>query len=234
MKPKTIYAGLKYKPDDNSNITLERQKVLDRVVPGSRILEIGSHGGHFSRLLLERECQLTVVEINSEAARIAKRIVPRVIVGDIEDDDVLDELQGRNYDFILFMHVLEHLVDPWRVLDACRGMLHPHGALVALLPNVASWRIRKDLFFRGSFEYTDVGILDRTHLRFFTMNSGKQLFERAGYCVLDIEVLDTSVPLEVRLRRLFGKCIGRMWHRWMIRHYPNLCADIVYFEARPE
>ena len=234
MKPKVIQAGLKYKPDDGVDITPERRKVLERIVPGARILEVGSHGGHFSKVLLERGCQLTVVEIDSEAASLVSGLVPDVIVGDIEDDKVLDQLQGREYDFILFMHVLEHLVDPWRVLNKCRNLLHPHGALIALLPNVGSWRIRKHLFFRGTFEYTDVGILDRTHLRFFTLDSGKELFNASGYSVVDLEVLDTSVPLEVRLRSLFGSWISRTWHRWMTCRYPNLCADIVYFEARPQ
>jgi SAM-dependent methyltransferase len=234
MKPKAIQSGLKYKPQEETPITPERRKVLDRIVPGSRVLEVGSHGGHFSKLLLDRECRLTAVELDPDAARLVHAIVPEVIVGDIEDRTVLDQLEGRQYDFILFMHVLEHLVDPWQILDKCRKLLNPSGVLIALLPNVASWRVRKALFFRGNFEYTDVGILDRTHLRFFTVDSGKQLFEQSGYRIEDPEVLDASVPLEVRLRRMFGTGVSQPWHRWMVRRYPNLCADILYFEAHPQ
>ena len=234
MKPKIVPAGLKYRPDEKSVLTLERRKVLERIVPGTRVLEVGSHGGHFSKLLLERGCQLTVIEIDREAARQVPDFVPDVIIGDVEDQKVLDQLQGRKYDFVLFMHVLEHLVDPWGVLSRYKAILHPAGALIALLPNVGSWRIRKDLFFGGTFEYTEVGILDHTHLRFFTLDSGNEMFNRSGYRVVDLEVLDASVPLEVRLRRMFGTRIGGIWHRWMTRRYPNLCADIFYFEARPE
>ena len=234
MKAKLIQPGLIYTPEDNAPLTRERKTVLDRIRPGARVLEIGAHGGHFSKLLSDRGCELSVVEVDSEAAVRAKQVVSDVIVGDIEDPRVLSRLNGRKYDFVLFMHVLEHLVDPWRVLKRCRALVNTGGAVMALLPNVGSWRIRKELFFKGTFEYADVGILDRTHLRFFTLHSGRELFEQSGYRVITLQVLDASVPLEVRLRACFGARIGKFWHDWMIGRYPNLCADIIYFEAHPQ
>ena len=234
MKAKIIQPGLIYTPEDNSPLTPERKMVLDRVLAGSRVLEVGAHGGHFSRLLLDKGCELTIVDVDSEAATRAMGLAADVIAGDIEDPRVLSRLNIHSYDFVLLMHVLEHLVDPWRVLKRCRAFLKPGGVVMALLPNVASWRIRKDLFFAGAFEYADLGILDRTHLRFFTLHSGKQLFEQSGYRVADLHVLDASVPFEVPLRGWFGVRLSRTWHDWMIRRYPNLCADIIFFEARPQ
>src|SRR5215510_3217153 len=129
MKPKPILSGLRYKPDDDAPITPERRKVLDRIIPGSRVLEVGSHGGHFSKLLLDRGCRLTVVELDPDAATLVRAVVPEVIAGDIEDPAVLDQLSGCRYDFILFMHVLEHLVDPWQILNRSRDLLNASGVL---------------------------------------------------------------------------------------------------------
>jgi SAM-dependent methyltransferase len=214
-------------------LSVEKAAVLARVPAGSRVLEVGAHTGFFSAALRAERCHVTALEVDPRAAARAEAHADRVVVGDVEDPEVRASLHGP-FDRVLFMHVLEHLVDPWSVLRDARALLAPGGRAIALVPNVACWRIRKDLFFRGAFEYQDVGILDRTHLRFFTLSSARALLESAGYDVPEWVAVDVCVPLERRLSRLPGA--GRLaacWHRWLAVRHPNLCTEIALFVGAP-
>ena len=112
---------------------------------------------------------------------------------------------------ILFMHVVEHFVDPWSTLRDARRFLKSEGFIIVLLPNVAAWLIRKNLFFKGRFDYADQGILDRTHLRFFTLKSALELMHIAGYEVMDWQPVDLYVPLESRISRIVSKRLAGRW-----------------------
>ena len=92
---------------------------------------------------------------------------------------------GR-FDLVCFNDVLEHLVDPWRVLEETRDWLTPGGRVLAAIPNIQYWPAVIDLF-NGRWEYTESGLMDRTHLRFFTRKSVLTMFERSGYDVISCE-----------------------------------------------
>jgi len=214
-------------------MSIEKQAVLDRVPAGARVLEVGAHTGYFSACLRERGCTVTALEVDPHAAAHAATYAHRVVVGDVEDAAVRAELDGP-YDDILFMHVLEHLVDPWAVLRAMRGDLTLRGRAIVLLPNVACWRVRKALFLGGAFEYEDTGILDRTHLRFFTLDSARALLETSGYAIADWAPVDVCVPFERRLRHVpLARALAPRWHRWLAARHPNLCTEIALFAAVP-
>lgn len=216
---------------DPSELTLERRHVLERVPAGSRVLEIGASTGYFAKLLKEKGCDVTAIELDENAASEASEVVDRTVTGDIEDPMVLKRIDGV-FDVILLMHVLEHLVDPWGVLRALRERLASNGRALVLLPNVAAWSVRKDLFFRGRFEYADVGLLDRTHLRFFTLGSGRDLFERTGYRVVSWSCVGVRAPLASFLEGLpiARRGVG-LWQRCMARWAPNLSTEVFFFEA---
>jgi SAM-dependent methyltransferase len=214
-------------------VSAEKAAVLARVPAGARVLEVGAHTGFFSACLRERGCRVTALEVDPRAASHAETQADRVIVGDVEDPAVRARLGGP-FDVVLFMHVLEHLVDPWAVLRAMRRQLEPGGRAVVLLPNVACWRVRKALFFGGTFEYADTGILDHTHLRFFTLDSARALLETSGYAIGDEVPIDVCVPLERRLRAVpLLAALAPRWHRWLARRHPNLCTEIALFTAVP-
>lgn len=90
------------------------------------------------------------------------------------------------FDLICFNDVLEHLVDPWQVLSDTPSWLNPGGHVLAVIPNIQYWPAIVDLF-NGRWDYTDSGLMDRTHLRFFTRKTVLELFERSGYDVLSCE-----------------------------------------------
>lgn len=131
------------------------------------------------------------------------------------------------------MDILEHLPDPRSLLLDCRKMLNPNGKLLASVPNVANLAVRLSLLL-GRFEYAERGILDRTHLRFFTRRSARRLLEEAGYQI--IEQKTTVVPIEVALGVRPENPVMRGINRalaFFTRLMPGLLGYQFIFVARP-
>jgi 2-polyprenyl-3-methyl-5-hydroxy-6-metoxy-1,4-benzoquinol methylase len=149
------------------------------------VLEIGPATGYVTRVLKERGCSVTGVEYSPEMARHASLYCDRIITGDIEQIDFDKTFVQDRFDTILFGDVLEHLKDPQAILHQVRGILRPKGYVVASIPNVAHGSVRFSLL-RGMFPYSDEGILDRTHLRFFTYQTLIEMFDQAGFCITKI------------------------------------------------
>jgi 2-polyprenyl-3-methyl-5-hydroxy-6-metoxy-1,4-benzoquinol methylase/glycosyltransferase involved in cell wall biosynthesis len=145
-----------------------------------RVLEVGPASGYVSEALKRRGCTVVGLELDPMAAVQAGEFCDRIIVGDIERLDLGDVLGAERFDVIMFGDVLEHLVDPWRILREIRQFLEPGGSIVASVPNVAHLSLRLSLL-AGRFTYSETGLLDRTHLRFFTRSSLESLFASAGY-----------------------------------------------------
>ena len=155
-----------------------RKEILPLFPKGChRLLEIGSGSGETLSYLKELGlCQWTCgVERFPEAAKRARRKVDLVIEGDIE---VLDlPLAEESIDVILCLDVLEHLVDPWKTVSRLKVLLRPSGVFIASIPNVRNFRVSLPLIFFGEWEYTGEGLLDKTHLRFFTRKTALEMFE---------------------------------------------------------
>lgn len=124
------------------------------------------------------------VDSNPAACATARTRISEVIETDLTQAQRLaDALQGRQFDWLLAADVLEHMTDPAGALSSYRKYLNPQGRLIVSLPNVAVWDNRMRLFF-GRFNYADSGVLDRTHLRFFTFRTAHQLVIDAGFIPL--------------------------------------------------
>ncbi|MBS4095583.1 MAG: glycosyltransferase [Sulfuricella sp.] len=155
-------------------------KILRLVGKGKRVLELGMASGHMSRVMKEQlGCTVVGVEINGEAAEQGKPYCERVIVGDIEAFD-LDTLFGADrFDVILSADVLEHLRDPWATLGKLKSFLKPDGQVVISLPNAGFHGLLAEMC-DGKFSYRKKGLLDDTHLRFFTRRELDLLVLSAG------------------------------------------------------
>ncbi len=147
-----------------------------------KVLEVGPATGYCTRALAGRGCRVTCIEINPEAAEIARAHSERMIVGSVEAINFDEVFANETFDVVLYGDVLEHLLDPEEVLRKTTRVLAPGGYVVASIPNVAHASVRLTLL-HGNFRYTDVGLLDRTHLRFFTRETVAQLFDGAGYAI---------------------------------------------------
>lgn len=151
-----------------------------------RILEIGCATGQTLAYLRERGAEYTVgVEYSAEAADAAeKRGVGQIIRGDVERINL--GLESGSFDLLIAGHVLEHLADPWSVLRKLRLLLKNGGQFVGALPNVRNHTVVLPLLFKGKWEYQQSGIMDWTHLRFFSRDSARDLIEKSGFRVEQI------------------------------------------------
>lgn len=149
---------------------------------GSRVLDVGTATGSVAGALRERGARVWGIEIDKEAAAEAARFCEQVVVGDVEELDLREELNQDQFDWLLFLDVLEHLRDPRATLERCLDLLAPGGRVLISLPNIAHASVRLQLL-RGHFQYTDTGLLDHTHLRFFEEQSMRQLLASAGLSI---------------------------------------------------
>jgi 2-polyprenyl-3-methyl-5-hydroxy-6-metoxy-1,4-benzoquinol methylase len=160
---------------------------------GCNVLDIGVADGSVARALVARGCTVWGVEIDADAAAEAKGVCEQVVVGDVESLDLDAAFDSRRFDVVLLLDVLEHLVDPAATLRRAAATLKPGGHVIVSLPNVTHAAVRLDLL-RGSFTYTDAGLLDRTHLRFFDAAGVGQLFADAELDV--VESLRVTAPVD--------------------------------------
>jgi O-antigen biosynthesis protein len=174
--------------DENSSLT----KMLGLIGKNKQVVDFGCATGYFARLMTRQECIITGVEINQDAANAAKQYCQEVIVADLDFVSVTEILPDRRFDVAVFGDVLEHLRDPWQVLRDTKQILTKDGYIVASIPNIAHGAIRLALL-QGKFEYTELGILDNTHLRFFTRKTVEDLLENSGYLLKDLQ--RTKLPL---------------------------------------
>lgn len=142
-----------------------------------RVLEVGCANGELGRLLRSRGHHVTGIELVPEMAARARRWLDRVLTADVEMDGF--PFPPDSFDAIVFADVLEHLIDPWRVLREAADVLTKGGVVVASIPNVQNIDVLRRLL-RGRWEYRERGILDRGHLRFFTLHTIRALFAQAG------------------------------------------------------
>jgi 2-polyprenyl-3-methyl-5-hydroxy-6-metoxy-1,4-benzoquinol methylase len=177
--------------------------VLDAVPAGARVLDVGCATGYLAAELVRRGCTVDGVEVDPAAAEQARAHCREVVVGDLEAPSthaaVERLLAGARPDVVLCADVLEHLRDPWAVLAWLRTLLAPgEGKAIISVPNIGHWTARRALL-RGRFDYADHGLFDRTHLRFFTRATARELATRAGFAVLQERPAGAPLPLESRV-----------------------------------
>ena len=165
-----------------------RQDILDLVPTNAHsILEFGCGYGSLGKSLKARQnCYLHGVEINPRAADHLKDNYEKFWIADIENFSFVQ--LNSNYDSIIFPDVLEHLTNPWSVLDQSVNHLSCHGCIVTSIPNIRNFAVIFRLLVSGSWDYEPYGILDKTHLRFFTKSTIVEMFENAGLEIEEIRV----------------------------------------------
>lgn len=150
-----------------------KHSVVGDVPIGSRVLDVGCAYGDLGAALKTRDCIVEGVENYPLAVAEASERLDTLYVVDLNDVRQLDAVPA-GFDVITAMDVLEHTTDPWAVLAVLRGKLKIGGTCYVSVPNVANIKTRLGLMC-GQFDYTDYGVLDRTHLRFFTRSTATSL-----------------------------------------------------------
>lgn len=174
--------GLLYAEKANTYFDRVRAEILPLLPTGrvDRVLEIGCGGGDTLAYLQSQDrCRWTCgVEVFPAAAEAARGRLDDVYEGNIEQIDL--PVAPASLDVVLCLDVLEHLIDPWSTTSRLARLLKPGGVLIASIPNVRHFRVVMPLLFRGRWDYAQFGLMDRTHLRFFTKHSATQLLRQAG------------------------------------------------------
>jgi 2-polyprenyl-3-methyl-5-hydroxy-6-metoxy-1,4-benzoquinol methylase len=206
------YAGLVAE----HGLATSHRLVLDAVADGARVLDVGCATGYLAAELAARGCTVVGVEFDPVAAQQARAVCRHVVAGDLESEATRADVaravaDAGGVDTVICADVLEHLRDPWAVLGWLRTLLDPGGRAVISVPNIAHWTVRRELL-RGRFDYTGFGLLDRTHLRFFTRASASELAHRAGFAVQEEHPAGAPLPLESRvpgLAKVRDPCVRR-------------------------
>jgi len=178
-----------------------------------RVLEVGCASGYFGVALKQYGHEVWGVEASSQVATVARRRLDHVYVGTIEEFLASRASREVAFDFIVFGDVLEHLVHPTRVLRACVALLKPAGRVVASIPNVAHLAVRL-MLMEGRWEYSQLGLLDHTHLRFFTRASLLEMFAEADLVVTHLDAV-----------RLPVDSVGIAVNPRLLQHVASLLSD---------
>jgi glycosyltransferase involved in cell wall biosynthesis len=194
--------------------------------PPSKILDLGCSSGLLAERLREMGHQVTGVDVN-EFDGVAER-TSAFFKADLNDG--IPAEVGTGFDLILAADVLEHLAKPGLLMKQAQGLLAPEGTAIFCVPNVAHWypRLRSTL---GMFDYDQRGILDSTHLRFFTRRSIRRLIERQGYSITRIEPVGLpldALGLEGAKARWF-----RLVDQFLLNAWPTMFGYQFIIEAKP-
>lgn len=179
--------------------------------PESAILELGCGSGATGRAALAagKAGRYVGIEIDGTSAKLAKASLSEVLVGDVAQLD-LTAFRGT-FDVLIASEVLEHLVDPWEALRKLRTCLKADAIVIASSPNIAHWQIVFNLL-RGRFRYTEYGVMDSTHLRWFTPESYRNLFIDSNF---EVETLRPIRKLRWKARVLDKVTAGKFRHLLM-------------------
>ena len=174
---------------------------LSQLPRDTTLLDIGAGSGIMGRKGEEFGFPRRVaIEIDEGAQRHIAPFYSKVV-------SELEELSGERFDVVLLLDVLEHLPDPFSFLKSVENFVKPQGTILVSVPNIAHWSVRFPLLF-GWFEYTDRGILDRTHLQFFTRRRFRELLKNCSQCSLvsessSIEPIEFLLPTRIWENSLF-------------------------------
>lgn len=192
----------------------QKWTLLKLIGEGERVLDVGCSYGEFGRLLKKKNCRVDGVENYEPAVLEARKVLDNVFSVDLNDDAAIDTIAGK-YSAITFIDVLEHCVSPAAVLRKFKDKLTPEGRVYISVPNIANFRTRWAIL-RGNFDYQKYGVMDETHLRFFTRKTALELVASSFSRVREVGY----TPAHNRLYRFM--------HLW-----PELFALQFVIEGRP-
>jgi 2-polyprenyl-3-methyl-5-hydroxy-6-metoxy-1,4-benzoquinol methylase len=182
--------------DHVSEYYQNERKSISRFIKNknNKVFDIGCASGNFGLFLKNSDLASKVigVDIDSSAVKLAKQKIDEVYCVNLNQttiQELIDAHSLKDFDYVVCADVLEHLIDPWSTLTSLTGTLKKEGRVVASIPNIRHWTVLYEQIFKGNWEYQKEGIMDKTHLRFFTKKTMIDLFEDSGLDVEEIQPL---------------------------------------------
>lgn len=183
-----------------------------------KILDIGCATGTTGAYLKEQGIASYVegVEYSSEMGKEAEKFYNKVVIGNLNTQEVFDQFTNRTYDYIIFGDVLEHLIDPWFVLKkVATKHLSSQGRIIISLPNIQHIELLISIYGKGEWPYNERGIFDKTHLRHFTIKNIQELTRSADLVI-------RKVHRTYRFRDAIGSKFPKFSEKLLTRLFPNL------------
>lgn len=179
------------------------------VPENSKVLELGCATGFMTKYFRHRHCQVIGADINPN--------VKADICGDLNSPATWTKIKKyQPYDVVFASAIIEHLPNPEATLQLIKAVLKPQGRLIITAPNVAHWRLRLKLL-RGHWDYEDYGLLDKTHLRFFTYFSFQKLIRDADFKIIAVKIDPAG---------------GVKYFNWLFKYFPNFYAHQICIQAK--
>ena len=199
-----------------------RCKIFRQIPYGSKVLEIGSGDGRLANILsIRKKCRVFCVEKDFKMARIGNNKCVEILNIDIEGAEL--PYETGSFDCIVLGNVLEHFKEPSKILTDLKKSLSDKGFIIYSVPNIVNWYSRLTIL-SGKFEYSETGVFDKTHLRFYNLRSAKKLAIDAGYRIIWLDVTPSIY--------LFKERLNFLWYRLAV-FWKNLFADEFIIQARP-
>ena len=175
------------------NVRHEMLKYLPK--NAKKVIDIGCGNGAFAGIVKEKNtAEVWGIELMEEEAKVAETVLDKVFTGPCEQ--FINDLPDNYFDVIYFNDVLEHLADPYTVLDVLKKKLSKDGVVISSIPNVRFYRTFSKVVFGKDWKYDEFGIMDKTHLRFFTGKSIKRMYEDLGYKIVIHEPINITKSLK--------------------------------------
>lgn len=184
---------MKYYKDKPKGYYYKVRKEMLNYLPekAQKILDIGCGNGAFATLVKEKNnAEVWGIELMEEEAKVALNVLDKVLIGACENH--LNELPDGYFEVIYLNDVLEHLADPYSVLETLKSKLTQNGVVISSIPNVRFFRTFSKVLFSKDWKYEDHGVMDKTHLRFFTGKSIKRMYNELGYTILQHEGINVT------------------------------------------
>lgn len=190
------YTDNKLVSDENNSWS----QVMNLINDSEKVLDIGCSSGNFGEeLMRNKHCVVDGIDVDAKDVNLAKQKLRNAHVLNVENDpiDIFDE----KYDVILMMDVIEHLVEPVKALKKIATLLKPGGRLVFSVPNMSHISVRLDLLM-GKFNYRNTGLLDDTHLHFYTEEYLRRVLSNAGYDLAQTSSTTVTYPIQLVTNKL--------------------------------
>ena len=192
---------------------------LLNILPKSkgRVLDCGCGAGDNAHILNTQGWAVTGITISPLEQQIASSYCEKVYLADL--DHGIPENVGVGFDLVLMSHILEHLIHPERLIEDSKHVLNPNGMIAVALPNVLAYRNRLRFLF-GKFEYESGGVMDGTHVRFYTFSTGAELLRSNGYHLILCKA-DGSLPFG-RMHKILPAPLVEAMNHWACHWWPGL------------
>lgn len=216
-------------PIDLENRNLSHTQVIELVGQDKTVLDVGCATGSMARALAARGCRVSGVDVDAETAEAARPDLDELLIADLNSTQLSEHFKAGSFDVLIFADVLEHVLEPQRVLRDALALLAPGGRVVVSIPNVTHGSVRLALL-QGRWRYTETGLLDRTHIRFFTRTAVLELLESVGLVVEELRAT-VADPLAVEVK-VDADRIPATVVEW-VRHQPDALTYQFIAAARP-